>query len=180
MPTLTLDRLPPAPAVSFPAPKRPVSDTVAGLLERGLAIVTAAEEMRLELERYLGSLRTMLDRLCREAKERDREDLDIAILILLDRERKRAEETLPVLQMIKATRAKGKKSKAGARYQFYLAWEKEFTPIEEALISELEALRDARLRLEIRRADLINEGKEDGPIFASAKDAAAHLRSIRK
>lgn len=179
MPTLTLDRLPPAPAVSFAAPKKPANDTVGGLLDRGLAIVAVAEETRLGLERYLGSLKSMLRRLCLEAKGRNLEDLNVAIAILLDRERDRAKETRPILDAIKATRIKGKKSK-GARRQFYLAWEKEFTPIEEALVSELEALRDARLRLEIRRADLINEGRDDGPIFASGKEAIAHLRSLRK
>jgi len=82
--------------------------------------------------------------------------------------------------MIRVSRKKFGKSKANARYRFFLAWNKEISPIEDALVAELEALRDARLRLEARRAASINEGKEDGPVFTSGTAAVAYLRTLRK
>lgn len=179
---LALDRWPRAPEVSFPAPKIPANDTVAGLLDRGAAVFEAADERRRGLERYLAALKASMDGLCREAEkpETTRDDLTAAIAVLLRRERERAKAALPVIGRIRGARKKFGRSKAGTRYRFYQAWENAFAPIEEALVSELETVRDARLRLEIRRADLINEGKGDGPIFASGKDAVTRLRSLRK
>jgi hypothetical protein len=151
-------------------------------LDRGAAVFAAAEEKRHGLDRYLASLKSNMASLCREAEKPGTtiDALTDAITVLLRRENARAKEVLPIVDMIRASRRKFGKSKAGARHRFYLAWQREFAPIEESLISELEALRDARLRLEVRRADLINQGKEDGPVFASAGELLAALRSLRK
>jgi len=142
----------------------------------------AADEKRRSLERYLASLKSTMNSLCRAAEKSGItiDDLTAATTVLMRREKIRAQEVLPVIDGIRTARKKFGRSNRGAGYRFYLAWNKEFAPIEEALVSELEALRDARLRLEIRRTHLINEGKADGPVFTSGKAAAAHLRSLRK
>lgn len=180
---LALERWPDAPGIHFPAPKIPANDTVAGLLDRGAAVFAAADEKRRGLERYLASLKSSMDSLCREAEKpgTTSDDLTDAIAVLLRREKARAKETLPIIQQIRAARKKFGRSKAGARYRFYQAWDKAFSPIEEALISELETLRDSRLRLEIWRAQLIDRSnKDNSPTFEAGKDAIAFLRSIAK
>lgn len=176
-----LERLPPAPHVAFPPPKKPANDTIADLLDRGAVVFAVAEAKRRDLDRYLIALKSNMDRLVREAEQPMTriDDLTSAIGILLRREKTRAKEVLPVIETIRTARRKFGRSKAGVRYRFYQDWEKAFGPIEEALVSELETLRDSRFHLEIRRAELINQGKEESPVFESGDDAIAYLRAIR-
>jgi hypothetical protein len=177
-----LERLPSAPSVAFPPPKKPANDTIADLLDRGAVVFEAAEAKRRGLDRYLAALKSNMDRLVREAEQPTTgiDELTAAIGILLRREKARAKEVLPVVDAIRTARRKFGRSKAGARYRFYRAWEKAFGPIEETLVSELETLRDSRLRLEIRRADLINRGRPEGPVYESADDVLAALHSLTK
>jgi len=178
---LTLDGLPSPPKVSISASGQPSHDTVVDFFERALATLQTLNETRLDLERYVAITEATLNRLVKDAEKRGAAiaDIDPLITELLQRETSRAKKLVPLVKRMRAKRAQLTKRK-GFAYQFLLAGSTELVQMEEAMLSELEALRDTRLRLEVLRAKLINRKEKPGPVFDSGAAAASYLRLLRK
>ncbi len=111
----SLERLPIAPELNFAPPRNPGSKSLNGLLDRGLALLEMRETKRQGLAHYLTETTKTLDHLCKALDDTDTtiDDLNHVIPTLLELEHRRAKKVLPILEMIRETRVKGKK---GARF----------------------------------------------------------------
>lgn len=205
MGTLTLDRLPLPPDLQVSAPRTEQEDTFVGLIEARIVAAEAAEEKLAAFEHYNEELRTELDDICNAVDslgdelgtmELTSEEFTDCIekvgsLIdqMLEREHERATETIPLMEQLSAERAtlNARAARLGARVgklrqplrQLLLIWKGILDRLEQCMLSELETYRDARARIERRRADLINRKEGAGPVFDSGDEAVVYLRSSR-
>jgi len=132
-----------------------------------------------ELKRQVEDFRTRLMQTVAETKATDAplDFLDRIIDQLFATEDERRRENLPSIQSIQRhvenIDARRDPAKLGLIYRRPLQlWADLGADI-------LEALRDARVQLEIFRAEKINRGQPASPVFDNAEDALAHLRALR-
>lgn len=172
------DRLPPPPAFSDAVLPVLPEDMIGPL--RQLMLLAEALAERLEAaDRYNRRLKARLRAMCREVESAapTPDDLTPAIEDLLEFERRRAALRAPLRAQIDEYRKQAQKLFGIVPYlvaKFNQITER----AERVSATELEALRDARLRIELRRAALLNRGAPPSPTFDSGDAAIAFLRSL--
>jgi len=195
-PLFTLDQLPPVPDLKIPAPgmDRAISaaiEAVNAATEKVSASLRTAEALISQFEGLGDNLAKSATRLCETVETLAVDPADSAKVIedlakvsadLLSKERATAKLYLPFLEDMRrsrvqvATLGQGKALAADVLAAIETTVERG----EDAVARPLEQLRDARLRIDRRRADLINQLTPDGSVFDDGEKAAAYIRSLRR